>query len=101
MNEIIISVFLIAGSFFMLVSAIGLLRFNDLYSRLHAGTKATSFAILLIIIGACIYFNTPMVYVKSAFIVVFIYLTSPLSAHTIVKSFQRNRKDESWTAPED
>ena len=93
MNEIIISFLLIAGSFFMLISAIGMLRFKDLYSRLHAGTKAASFALFLIIIGACIYFNTPMVYVKSAFIVVFIYLTAPLSAHTIVKSFQNLAKD--------
>ena len=31
--------------------------------------------------------------IKSAFIVVFIYLTAPLSAHTVVKSFQNLAKD--------
>lgn len=94
MNNILISFFLLAGSGFMLISAIGMLRFKDLYSRLHAGTKATSFALLLIIIGACIFFNTPMVYVKSAFIVIFIYLTAPLSAHTVVKSYQKMMSDK-------
>lgn len=97
MNNILISIFLLAGSVFMLISAIGMLRFKDLYSRLHAGTKATSFALLLIIIAACIYFNTPMVYIKSAFIVVFIYLTAPLSAHTVIKSFQTNAKEKPQT----
>ena len=89
-----ISVFLLAGSFFMLVSAIGLLRFKDLFSRLHAGSKATSFALLLLLLGASLFFNMPVIYLKSLFIVVFIYLTAPLSAHTIVKSFRYTPKDK-------
>jgi len=80
---------LLAGSFFMLVSAIGMIRFKDLYSRLHAGAKAGSFALLLIITGATLFFNSPIVYLKGIFIVVFIYLTAPLAAHTIVKSIER------------
>lgn len=88
MSEIIISFLLLAGSFFMMVSAIGILRFKDLYSRLHAGAKAGSFALLLIIAGATLFFNSPIVYLKGVFIVVFIYLTAPLAAHTIVKSIQ-------------
>lgn len=97
MSEIIISFLLLAGSFFMLVSAIGLLRFKDLYSRLHAGTKAGSFALLLIITGATLFFNSPIVYLKGVFIVVFIYLTAPLAAHTIVKSIQGQSKDKGKT----
>lgn len=92
MNIIIISFFLLAGSFFMLVSAIGLLRYKDLYSRIHAGSKATSFALLLVIIGAAVFFNLPVVYLKSIFIVAFIYLTAPLAAHAIVKSYRPDDK---------
>ncbi|SHF60320.1 multicomponent Na+:H+ antiporter subunit G [Mariniphaga anaerophila] len=94
MDKIIISIFILAGSFFILVAAIGLLRFKDLYARLHAGTKAPSFGILLLLIGVSIYFNTPVVYIKSLFIIVFIYLTAPLGAHAIAKSFDNKGKNK-------
>jgi multicomponent Na+:H+ antiporter subunit G len=97
MNKIIISILLLAGTFFMLVSAIGILKFKDLYSRLHAGAKATSFALLLIVLGSSLFFNTAVVYLKGVLIIIFIYLTAPLAAHTIFKSFQNpsEKKDDS------
>jgi multicomponent Na+:H+ antiporter subunit G len=36
-----------------------------------------------------------MVYIKSLFVVVFIYLTAPLAAHAIIKSFQDMDKNDS------
>ena len=95
MVKILIPALILAGSFFILVAAIGILRFKDLYSRLHAGTKAPSFGIFLLLAGISIYFNTPAVYVKSLFIIVFVYLTAPLSAHAIVKSFDKKEKGKS------
>lgn len=92
MDKIIISILILAGAFFILVAAIGLIRFKDLYSRLHASTKAPSFGILLIVLGVSIFFNTPIVYLKGFFIIVFIYLTAPLAAHAIVKSFKDKEK---------
>lgn len=94
MDKIIVSALLLAGSFFILIATIGLVRLKDLYSRLHASTKAPSFGIFLILIGVSVYFNTPMVYIKSLFVVVFIYLTAPLAAHAIIKSFQEQNKDD-------
>jgi len=98
MNEILISFLLLTGSFFMLVSAIGMLRFKDLYSRLHSGAKAGSFALLLIIAGAALFFNTPIVYFKGILIILFIYLTAPLAAHTIAKSSQGQSQEKGKTA---
>lgn len=95
MDKIIISILLLAGSFFILIASIGLIRLQDLYSRLHAATKAPSFGIFLILIGVSLFFNTPMVYIKSLFVVVFIYLTAPLAAHAIIKSFQDMDKNDS------
>jgi len=87
MDKIIISVFILLGSFFILVAAIGILRFKDLYGRLHATTKATSFGLLLLLVGVSLFFNIFPVYVKSLLIIIFIFLTAPLAAHTIAKSF--------------
>ena len=100
MDNIVISILILAGAFFILISAIGLLRFKDLYSRLHASTKAPSFGMFLIVLGVSIFFDTPIVYLKGLFIIVFIYLTAPLAAHAVVKSF-RDQKSKKKTLTED
>lgn len=74
------------GSFFILISSIGILRFPDLYSRMHAVTKATSFGILLILLAISLYFGDLATILKSLLIIIFIYLTAPLSAHAVAKS---------------
>lgn len=86
MTTIVTAVFFFLGAFFILVSAIGLIRFPDLYTRMHATTKATSFGLLLIIVGASLHFNIPVVWLKALMVIVFIYLTAPLAAHSIAKS---------------
>jgi multicomponent Na+:H+ antiporter subunit G len=101
MDKIIISILLLAGSFFILIASIGLIRLEGLYSRLHAATKAPSFGIFLMLIGVSIFFNTPIVYIKSLFVIVFIYLTAPLAAHAILKSFQDQNVDDKENKPTD
>jgi multicomponent Na+:H+ antiporter subunit G len=86
MRDLAIAIFMLGGSFFILVAAIGIIRFSDLYSRMHASTKATSFGILLLIAGVSIFFGNAVVYLKAALIIIFIYLTAPLAAHAIAKS---------------
>ncbi|SMO40145.1 monovalent cation/proton antiporter, MnhG/PhaG subunit [Saccharicrinis carchari] len=86
MVDIILVTLIFLGSAFILLAAIGLIRFNDLYSRLHATTKATSFGLLLLIIGVGLFFNTGTVWLKALMVIVFIYLTAPLAAHSIAKS---------------
>ncbi|MCG8581376.1 MAG: monovalent cation/H(+) antiporter subunit G [Bacteroidales bacterium] len=91
MNELIISVFIVTGSLWILIAAIGLMRFKDLYSRIHASTKATSLGLFLTIIGVTIYFASWMVALKLSLIIIFIYLTSPLAGHSIAKSYKNDR----------
>lgn len=43
--------FLLLGSFFFLAGTVGLLRFPDVYTRLHALTKADSLGLGLIVLG--------------------------------------------------
>lgn len=88
MAELIIPLLIVTGAFFILVAAIGIVRFRDLYGRLHATTKATSFGLLLMLAGVSLFFNLSEVYLKTVLILLFIYLTAPLAAHSIVNSIQ-------------
>lgn len=87
MIKLIIAILLLAGSFFVFTASLGLIRFRDLYSRLHASTKATSFGLMLLIAGIAIYFNSGIIALKGLLILIFIYGTAPLASHAIGKSF--------------
>jgi multicomponent Na+:H+ antiporter subunit G len=86
MKEIISVLLLFLGSMFVLIASIGLLRFRETFTRLHATTKATSFGLLMIIAGVGLFFLTAIVVIKSVLVIVFIYLTAPLAAHSISKA---------------
>ena len=92
MKEIIVLILIFLGSLFILIAAIGLLRFRDIYSRMHATTKAPSFGLLLILSGVALHYMTAVVLIKAILVVVFIYLTAPLAAHAVSKSMGRPGK---------
>lgn len=79
---------MITGSLFIFVAGLGIIRFKDLFSRLHATSKATSFGLMLIIIGTALFFSHWLVWLKALLVITFVYLTSPLSSHSIAKSYK-------------
>lgn len=73
-----------AGLFFMLVAAMGVLRMPDLFTRMHAATKASTLGISGILLAALVYFQaTGAVTTKVALIVLFFFLTAPVGAHAL------------------
>jgi len=93
-NEIFkyISVFLIVlGSLTTVVSAVGLIRFPDVYSRAHAATKTTTVAVLITLIGIFIYYIATEAFVSIRLIlaIVFVFLTAPVSGHLILRASYR------------
>lgn len=90
MKEIIVLILLVLGSIFILIAAIGVLRFRDVYSSMHATTKASSFGLLLILTGVALHFLIWIVVVKAVLIVTFIYLTAPLAAHAVSQTLKNH-----------
>ena len=75
---------LFLGMLSFLISAIGLLRMPDLYTRMHVGAKAPTMATLLVIFGAiCI---EPSWTPKLILLAVLILLTNPLSSSVIARA---------------
>ncbi|MEJ2666405.1 MAG: monovalent cation/H(+) antiporter subunit G [Deinococcales bacterium] len=74
------------GCVFLLAAAVGLVRFPDVYTRLHAATKLVTLGGLGIFAGAAIAFfpvdGTPRVLLIAAFF----FLTAPLSGYMIARS---------------
>jgi multicomponent Na+:H+ antiporter subunit G len=82
-SNFIVTVFLIAGASFSLLAAIGVVRFPDVYTRMHAATKAPAFGILLLLIAAVFFFADLYTTAISLMIVIFIFFTAPVASHII------------------
>ena len=72
------------GAISFLISAIGLVRMPDVYTRMHVGTKSTTMGTMLVIAGAiCV---EPSWAWKLILLAVFILLTNPLSSSVIARA---------------
>ena len=74
---------MVGGTAFMLVAAIGLLRLPDLYTRMHAVTKAGTLGVGLLLLSAAVAFGDVSVATRSLVALLFVLLTAPVSAHMI------------------
>lgn len=69
------------GLFFILTASLGIWRFPDVYTRLHAASKGTTFGFGFIILGAAFLSGDPLNIAKAFLAIVFLFLTAPVSAH--------------------
>jgi multicomponent Na+:H+ antiporter subunit G len=97
---------LLLGSLSMLLAAIGLLRFPDFYTRVHAGTKAASLGAGLILFGAILPISDIDINIRVWLTILFIFLTVPVAGHLLgraaylrgLKQWPGDNVDE-WKAP--
>lgn len=97
--DIIVYIFLIIGVFFNFLAGFGLLRFPDVYTRLHAGTKCTTFGSIFIT-GSVIILGLKMWYlgnvdgsvltIHTAGALIAILLTNPTGAHAIARAAHKS-----------
>lgn len=83
MITILAAAFLLAGSALTLTASIGLVRFPDLFTRMHAATKPQSLGLLLILVGIGLRLQDVRVIGILALIALFQLLTAPVSAHMV------------------
>ncbi|KAB1188870.1 MULTISPECIES: monovalent cation/H(+) antiporter subunit G [Haloferax] len=79
----------LVGSFFLLVGTIGLLRFPNVYNRMHATTKATTLGAASIALAGSVYYLPQGDGLMSLVTVVFLFVTAPTGAHMISQAAQR------------
>lgn len=77
---------LLIGSIFILVGAIGLIKFNDPMTRLHAPTKVGTLGIGMLLLASMLNAaanGDPSIH--ELLIMAFLFVTAPVSAHFIAK----------------
>jgi len=84
MNEIIGGVLAVLGALFLFLAGLGLIRMPDTYNRMQTGTKATTLGSFLIFLGIAI--AQPGWVWKLIALMIFIFLTNPLSSHALARA---------------
>ncbi len=84
--EILSWVLISAGSFFVLVGAIGVYRFSDFWTRLHAASVSESAGVILMLSGMIIQAGWGLIAVKLLIIGVFLFITGPTSTHAVANA---------------
>ncbi|MCB1256418.1 MAG: monovalent cation/H(+) antiporter subunit G [Microthrixaceae bacterium] len=87
MVDVLVGVLVIAGSMLILLAGIGVLRFADLYARMHAATKAPTVGIALVCIAGAIAIDggTDKILLAAAII----FVTAPSAAHFVGRAAYR------------
>jgi multicomponent Na+:H+ antiporter subunit G len=86
-TEVIGGVLAILGSALVALAGAGVVRFRDLYSRMHAATKAPTLGFMLITAAALV--AVDMGRGKLALAVALILVTAPVAAHLVARSAHR------------
>lgn len=85
------AVFMIVGAVMSLAAAIGLLRFPDLMSRMHAATKPQVLGLFLLLVAVGLQLRTWWVWPVLVVAWIFQLLTVPVSAHMVGRAGYRTK----------
>jgi len=89
-----------AGAVFFLAGTAGLVRFPDLFSRLHALTKADNLGLGLICLGLAWHNNSPTIALKLLLIWLLVLLASAVSCHLVAR-YALHSGLKAWTPRDD
>lgn len=76
-------IFMFIGSGLIVTGAIGILRFQGIWARLHAASVIESGGVIFLLAGMCLQSGDLLIFFKLAFIGLFLFITGPTSTHAI------------------
>jgi multicomponent Na+:H+ antiporter subunit G len=88
-KDVIVAMLLLLGSLFVLLAALGVVRFPDLFMRMQAMTKASTLGAGSLLIAVAVHFARLDLTARSLLILAFIFITSPVAAHVIARAAYR------------
>ncbi|MGC8816755.1 MAG: monovalent cation/H(+) antiporter subunit G [Candidatus Hadarchaeum sp.] len=90
MIEYLAYLLLIIGSACSVIGAIGIVRFPDFYTRVHANTVVIVGGSILLILGSGISGGLNSFTAKAILIAIFIFLTNPVSSHALARAAHKS-----------
>jgi multicomponent Na+:H+ antiporter subunit G len=92
--DLIVSAVVLLGAAFTLLAAVGVVRFPDVLTRLHAAAKAGVLGAGLIVVAAAVSLDGLDAVLRTAITLVFLALTAPVAGHAIGRAAYLSRDVE-------
>ena len=83
------TVLIALGLAFMVITALGMMRLPDFYSRVHAVSKSETLGITLVLLGLILHEGATLVSLKIGLILVFVAVANPVGAHLLTRAALR------------
>jgi len=88
--EILSMIFIVAGLFFLIVAAIGVIRLPDVFSRSHAISLVDSLGAFLMLIGIALHEGLGTNMLKILVVLSLLYIINPVITHATVRAALRS-----------
>ncbi len=86
LHDVAIALLLITGTLFVALAAIGVLRMPDIYSRLHAASKAATLGVACLGLALVLHFHEWAIGFRALAFGLVLFLTAPVSTHLIARA---------------
>ena len=84
--EILSIIFILAGLFFLIVAAIGIIRLPDVFTRSHAVSLTDSLGAFLLLVVIAIYEGLSINLLKILAVLALLYIQNPVIAHATLRA---------------
>lgn len=84
--DLVAAAILLVGLFFMFLGAVGIARFPDCYSKMHASSKCTTLGLTGMLLAVCLHLGDTAVVSKAVVTVVFTFVAMPIGSHLLAKA---------------
>ncbi len=84
--ETIAGLLIVTGSLFGVIGAVGMLRFPDLFTRMHAASVTDTLCALLVILGMVLLAGWSVASIKLLLILLFLWFTGATATHALAKA---------------
>jgi multicomponent Na+:H+ antiporter subunit G len=84
--DVLSGICLLGGAIFLLIGAIGVLRFPDFYTRLHAVSVCDTLGAGLVLLGLMLQGGLSLVTVKLLLIFYFMIFSGPTAVHALAQA---------------
>ncbi|QJI70191.1 Na+/H+ antiporter subunit G [Staphylococcus haemolyticus] len=97
--ELIAALLIFLGSIIAVISAIGIVKFQDVFLRSHASTKSSTLSVLLTLVGVLIYFTNEQSFFSVRLLLSIVFINLTVGMHLVARAAYRTgaymyRKDD-------
>jgi multicomponent Na+:H+ antiporter subunit G len=88
--DILIIVLLCFGCLFCVLTAVGILRMPDVYTRMQAASKSVTFGATSIVLAAALHFREGDIVARCLLVCVFLFVTIPAASYLVARVAYRS-----------